>query len=77
MTAVEQITQSPPLATVIDGLGHRVTVRETRSGMAAILTETAGDDRRSGQPCLTPANALELAAALTVWANLAPEGVAP
>lgn len=76
MSPADVTTAPAKLAEFLDAHGHRVSAAVTRSGLLVILTVTPSDGIRSGQPCLTPANARELAAALTVWANLAPEGLA-
>jgi hypothetical protein len=66
-------TQAPEeLASFIDALGRRVTVELTRSGLAAILTQTPERGLRSGHPALTQDNAQEHGNALLDFTNRTP-----
>lgn len=63
-------TQAPEeLASFIDALGRRVTVEVTRSGLAAILTQTPERGLREGHPALSQDNARELGNALIAFAD--------
>lgn len=58
-----------PLANFLDGLGRRVTVEITRSGLAAILTQTPERGLRGGHPALSQDNARVLGYALIAFAD--------
>lgn len=65
-------SDAPPpveLASFIDALGRRVTVEVTRSGLAAILTQTPERGLRGGHPALSQDNARELGYALVAFAD--------
>jgi hypothetical protein len=60
-------SDTPPpveLARFIDALGRRVTAEVTRSGLLAILTQTAGEGLNGGHPALSREHAETLRDAL-------------
>jgi hypothetical protein len=70
------MNDTPPpveLASFIDALGRRVTVEVTRSGLAAILTQTPERGLRGGHPALNRDNARELGNALIAFADQGPQ----
>ena len=62
---------TPPaeLARIIDAQGHRVTAKETRSGLLVILARTPDGGLRSGRPALSEDNARVLGLALLALAD--------
>lgn len=60
-------SDTPPpveLTRFIDAQGHRVTAELTRSGLLAILTQTAGEGLNGGHPALNREHAKTLRDAL-------------
>jgi hypothetical protein len=53
-----------PLANFFDAHGHRVTAELTRSGLLAILTQTADEGLNGGHPALNRGHAETLRDAL-------------
>jgi hypothetical protein len=53
-----------PLANFFDAQGHRVTAELTRSGLLAILTQTADEGLNGGHPALNREHAETLRDAL-------------
>lgn len=59
----------PPLASLIDAQGRRVTAEVTRSGLVAILTRTPDEGLNGGHPALNADNARQLGNALLAFAE--------